>query len=113
MKKIPKPVCALPSLLEVLSSKWTLMIFQKMVSGPVRTKDFLSSVPALSMKTLQERLRSLSKLGLIERKKYPEVPPRVEYSLSAKGRSILQLMSKLNAQVGDKKSSQCKCPFHQ
>lgn len=80
-----------------LSRKWTLSIIVTIGNfGSLRFNDLLRRMDSITQKTLSERLRELGKYGLVERKAFAEKPPRVEYSLTAKGqkarKSVLPLL---------------------
>mgnify|MGYP003575921923 FL=1 len=75
----------------VLAEKWTLLIVAQLKHGPMRTAEIRRKVDGVSEKMLIQTLRKLELYGLVSRKSYPEVPPRVEYRLTALGRSLAQL----------------------
>ena len=75
----------------VLAEKWTLLIVTQLANGPMRTAEIRRGVDGVSEKMLIQTLRKLEGFGLISRKSYPEVPPRVEYRLTALGRSLSRL----------------------
>jgi DNA-binding HxlR family transcriptional regulator len=77
--------------IEILSKRWTALILFQLTSGPQRFAKIESSQPNLSGKVLSERLRELEAEGLIRRDVYPEVPVRIEYSLTDKGRALTPL----------------------
>jgi DNA-binding HxlR family transcriptional regulator len=75
----------------VLAEKWTLLIVTTLSDGPMRTAQIRRSVDGVSEKMLIQTLRKLEAFGLVSRKSYPEVPPRVEYRLTPLGRSLARL----------------------
>ena len=75
----------------VLAEKWTLLIVTALVERPMRTAQIRRSVDGVSEKMLIQTLRKLEGFGLVSRKSYPEVPPRVEYRLTPLGRSLARL----------------------
>jgi DNA-binding HxlR family transcriptional regulator len=75
----------------VLAEKWTLLIVTTLADGPLRTAQIRRSVDGVSEKMLIQTLRKLEAFGLVSRKSYPEVPPRVEYKLTPLGRSLARL----------------------
>ena len=82
-------VCPVYKTSEILDGKWTILIFRDLLASKVvRFNELKRSLGAISPKTLSERLTFLELQGLIERKVYAEVPPRVEYSLTEKGRAL-------------------------
>lgn len=91
--------CPIHYMLSYIGSKWAILILRELFQGNRRTNEFLSALPGISTKTLTARLRELEHHGLVKRTVFPEVPPRVEYSLTAKGREIQPIMAALS-QVG-------------
>ena len=75
----------------VLAEKWTLLIVTTLADGPMRTAQIRRSVDGVSEKMLIQTLRKLEGFGLVSRKSYPEVPPRVEYRLTPLGKSLARL----------------------
>lgn len=81
--------------LGLISNKWTIQIVRELMSGPKRPLELERSLKGISAKTLAERLYYLQSAGLIIRVSFPEVPPRVEYSLTTLGREMEVLMHAL------------------
>lgn len=75
----------------VLAEKWTLLIVSQLADGPMRTAEIRRRVDGVSEKMLIQTLRKLESFGLVSRKSFPEVPPRVEYRLTPLGRSLARL----------------------
>lgn len=90
------PTCPIRNVLSRFSDKWSLLILLNLQGKEkMRYKELLVSVPDISQKMLSGTLRRLEEDHLISRKAYAEIPPRVEYSLTAMGKSLmpaLQLM---------------------
>lgn len=85
----PSELCPIEAALDIISSKWTSLIIRDLLlDGTVRFGDLLRSLKGISPKTLSLRLRELEKCGLVDRTIYPEVPPKVEYKLTKKGKSL-------------------------
>ncbi len=80
--------CPVEKALKILGSKWTILILRDLLSGKKRFGELRKSLEGVSPKTLSTRLRYLEKKGIVERRVYPEVPPRVEYSLTKRGKSL-------------------------
>jgi DNA-binding HxlR family transcriptional regulator len=95
----PKLECPVHLVLSYIGSKWAILILRELFYGNRRTNEFLSALPGISTKTLTARLRELESYGLVNRTVFPEVPPRVEYSLTSKGREVQPIMAAFN-QVG-------------
>src|SRR4051812_19912542 len=84
-------VCPSRRIIAVLAEKWTLLVVTQLANGPMRTADIRRGVDGVSEKMLIQTLRKLVGFGLVTRKAYPEVPPRVEYRLTPLGRSFARL----------------------
>ncbi|RKP51531.1 transcriptional regulator [Cohnella endophytica] len=78
--------------MDILSKRWTALIIYSLLPGPQRFNAIESFLPNLSGKVLSERLRELEAEGLIRRDVYPEVPVRIEYSLTEKGNALSPLL---------------------
>jgi DNA-binding HxlR family transcriptional regulator len=85
---IDETVCPIARTAEIIGGKWTLLIIRDLASGVKRFNQLERSLHGISPKTLSERLRSLEEEGMIIRQTFAEVPPRVEYSLTTKGRDL-------------------------
>ncbi|WP_249664054.1 helix-turn-helix domain-containing protein, partial [Lysinibacillus sp. D4B1_S16] len=73
--------------LDIIGTKWTVLIIRDLlIEGTMRFSDLLKSMDGISPKTLSVRLKVLEDQGILERKVFPLVPPRVEYTLSEKGK---------------------------
>src|SRR5215213_6550487 len=83
------PVCATA---DVVCGKWTLLVIRDLAAGSSRFCELERSLEGISPRTLSLRLRSLEEQGVVERHTYPEVPPRVEYALTDKGRDLAPLI---------------------
>jgi DNA-binding HxlR family transcriptional regulator len=83
------PVCATA---DVVCAKWTLLVIRDLAAGRSRFCELERSLAGISPRTLSLRLRALEEQGIVERNTYPEVPPRVEYELTEKGRALLPLI---------------------
>lgn len=90
------PDCPVRNVLSRVGDKWSMLVlFTLYHCGCLRFKELQRSVPDISQKMLAATLKMLEADGLVLRKAYPEVPPRVEYTLSDKGRSLLPLIDNL------------------
>ena len=83
------PVCATA---EVVCAKWTLLLVRDLAEGRSRFCELERSLEGISPRTLSLRLRALEEEGIVERRTYPEVPPRVEYELTEKGHALLPII---------------------
>ncbi|MFK8184946.1 MAG: winged helix-turn-helix transcriptional regulator [Phormidesmis sp.] len=106
--------CPIQYVLDMLGSKWSILILRELWNSDRRTHELLSALPGISSKTLTVRLRNLEEHGIVERRAYAEVPPRVEYALTAKGKELQPVLTALH-QVGEQWLDQqsCVCPVQQ
>ena len=93
--------CSVARTLRIIGSKWTMHILHHLFEGTKRFGQLERELETISPKTLSERLRQLEKAGIIKKKVFAEVPLHVEYSLTAKGRSLRDIFTKM-AQWGEK-----------
>jgi DNA-binding HxlR family transcriptional regulator len=82
---------------EIICSKWTALIIRDLAEGRCRFCELERSLAGISPRTLSLRLRALEEEGIVERRTYPEVPPRVEYALTEKGRALGPLIEDMRA----------------
>jgi len=95
-----KKVCPITRILSYLSKKWTLLILRELHSnGTKRFNDLIREMDNISPRTLSKRLKELGKLELVSRKKFNEIPPRVEYSLTNKGKDLIMCFKHLDMWV--------------
>jgi DNA-binding HxlR family transcriptional regulator len=88
------PVCRTA---DVISGKWTLLIIRDLADSPLRFCELERSLSGISPRTLSLRLRSLEEHEIVERRTYPEVPPRVEYALTEKGAALVPLIENMRS----------------
>ena len=94
------PACPVRNILARLCDKWALLVLYLLArseQGKLRFTELKQAMPDISQKMLTSTLRKLEQDGLLSRKVYPEVPPRVEYALTPRGES---LMPHLTALIG-------------
>ena len=90
------PDCPIRNVLARISSKWPMLVlFTLDRSGTLRFNALRRAMPDISQKMLTTTLRTLEEDGLVSRRVYAEVPPRVEYELTARARSLLPILSEL------------------
>src|SRR5438094_6597165 len=89
--------CRVCATAEVVCGKWTLLVIRDLAEGRSRFCELERSLDGISPRTLSLRLRSLEEEGILERKTYPEVPPRVEYALTEKGRALVPIVESMRA----------------
>ncbi len=88
------PVCKTA---EIISGKWTLLVIRDLADDSKRFCELERSLEGISPRTLSLRLRCLEEHGVIERNTFPEVPPRVEYALTDKGKALVPLIDDMRA----------------
>jgi len=86
------PVCHTA---EIISGKWTLLVIRDLADGCSRFCELERSLGGISPRTLSLRLRALEAEGIVQRRTYQEVPPRVEYRLTAKGMALVPLIDQM------------------
>src|SRR5215831_9695278 len=101
----PKPQlcdasCPVRKAMDILDSKWTLLIIRDLLQGRKRFGELRSTIGEISPKILTQRLRLLEKEKIIEKTVYAEVPPHVEYELTARGQRLRAVVEAL-AQWGN------------
>ena len=77
---------------ELLGKKWTGLIIRVMLGGPKRFKDIKEQIPEMSDKMLTDRMKELESIGILTRTVYPEMPVRIEYELTEKGRNLEEVI---------------------
>ena len=87
------PRCPIRTTLELLGGKWRLLIVHQLSNGPQRFGELRRLLPDISEKVLVQELKHLVTAGVLSRRNYGEVPPRVEYELTAAGRPALALVA--------------------
>jgi DNA-binding HxlR family transcriptional regulator len=91
-KKIGEPATVARMVEDVVGCKWSLAVLDMVRRGVRRPGAMEHAIPGLSKKVLNERLRKLVRFGVLARRAYPEVPPRVEYRLTSFGEKFAGLM---------------------
>ncbi len=87
--------CSMEAALNVLSGKWKLTILNRLLPGTQRYSDLKKQIPAITEKMLTQQLRELEEDGIISRKVYPVVPPRVEYTFTNTGLQLADVFKSL------------------
>lgn len=79
------PACPVATTVQMIGSKWKLLIMRNLLARPWRFNELQKDLDGISQKVLTDSLRSMEADGIITRTVFPEVPPRVEYSISELG----------------------------
>ena len=89
------PDCPVATTVLMIGSKWKLLVMRNLMQRPWRFNELQKSIEGISQKALTETLRSMEADGIVLRTAYPEVPPRVEYSLTELGRSMQPIIKSM------------------
>jgi DNA-binding HxlR family transcriptional regulator len=89
---VSDPSCPVCATADIICGKWTILVIRDLAEGRSRFCELERSLAGISPRTLSLRLRALEEQGIVERDTYPEVPPRVEYSLTKKGEALVPLI---------------------
>lgn len=92
MEKQQLPTCPVETTLTLISDKWKVLILRDLLPGTKRFGELKKSIGHVSQKVLTAQLRQMEQSGLLTRTVYPEVPPRVEYSLTELGYSLKPIL---------------------
>lgn len=96
----PKAGC-IANAMYIIGNKWTALILRDLFSGPKRFCELEKSVGTINPRTLSQRLDDLETHGIISKQSFAEVPPRVEYTLTQKGKDLLPILKHM-AHWGEK-----------
>ena len=86
------PACPVETTLSLIGDKWKVLILRDLITGTKRFGELKKSIGTVSQKVLTSQLRNMEENGLVHRKVYAEVPPRVEYSLTELGQSLKPIL---------------------
>jgi DNA-binding HxlR family transcriptional regulator len=92
---VPNSDCPVCRTADIVCGKWTMLVIRDLADGRSRFCELERSLEGISPRTLSLRLRSLEEEGIVERRTYPEVPPRVEYALTEKGRALVPIVESM------------------
>ena len=92
MSAIDNDQCPVCRTADVISGKWTLLVIRDLANDSRRFCELERSLEGISPRTLSLRLRTLEEAGIVERQTFPEVPPRVTYALTDKGKDLVPLI---------------------
>ena len=88
--------CSVETTLSLLGNKWKVLILRELFTGPKRFGELSRGVHGISQKMLTQQLRQMEEDNLVKRKIYPEIPPRVEYSLTNIGKSLSPILDAMH-----------------
>lgn len=91
------PACPVETTLTLISDRWKVLIIRDLLSGTKRFGELKKSLGGISQKVLTANLRSMEESGVLTRKVYAEVPPRVEYTLTETGYSLKPVLDAMAA----------------
>src|ERR671937_2976159 len=92
MSDVKNSECPVCRTAEIIAGKWTLLLIRDLAEDSQRFCELERSLQGISPRTLSLRLRALEEQGIVKRHTYPEVPPRVEYALTDKGKALVPLI---------------------
>ena len=95
LTKEEMPACPVATTVALIGSKWKLLIMRNLLARPWRFNELKKDLEGISQKVLTDSLRSMEADGIITRTVYPEVPPRVEYSLSELGETMRPIIKSM------------------
>jgi DNA-binding HxlR family transcriptional regulator len=90
-----KFACPVEATVSLIEGKWKPIIIWRLKDTRMRFNQLMTEMPGISPKMLAKQLRSLERDELVERTMYPEIPPRVEYCLTAKGKSLIPILCQM------------------
>src|ERR1700694_6039570 len=97
VKPLEPKVGCIAAAMEIIGNKWTALILRDLFSGPKRFCELEKSVGHINPRTLSQRLDDLEAYGIITKQSFAEVPPRIEYSLTNKGKDLLPILKQMAA----------------
>jgi DNA-binding HxlR family transcriptional regulator len=96
----PTPFCPyFHRAMEIIGRRWAAVIIRALMSGTTRFSEIAATVPGLSDRLLSERLKVLEMEGIVERRVIPEMPVRIEYHLTPKGRDLASVVEAVSEWV--------------
>lgn len=91
------PACPVETTILLIGDKWKVLILRDLIDGTKRFGELKKSIGTISQKVLTQQLRDMEEDGLVSRKVYAEVPPRVEYTLTEDGHSLKPILDSMLA----------------
>jgi DNA-binding HxlR family transcriptional regulator len=87
-----RPTCEVETTLKVIGGRWKVLIIRELMTGVKRFGELQRSLPGITQKMLTQQLREMEEDGIIHREIYPQIPPKVEYSLTPLGESLQPIL---------------------
>ncbi|MDR2356294.1 MAG: helix-turn-helix transcriptional regulator [Clostridiales Family XIII bacterium] len=91
------PACPVATTVDIIGSKWKLLIIRDILTGPKRFGELRKSLDGISQKVLTDSLRAMEQAGILTRTVYPEVPSRVDYALSELGETMRPIIAAMES----------------
>ena len=110
LTKEEMPACPVATTVQLIGSKWKLLILRNLLVRPWRFNELRKNLEGISQKVLADSLRALESDGIVARTVYPEVPPRVEYSLTPLGESMKPILDAMEKWGAEYKNRVCTDP---
>jgi len=95
--KLPNSECPITRTMELIGGKWSLLIVYMLMKETKRFKELERSIEGINTRMLVKELKQLEESGIISRKVFAEVPPRVEYSLTEKGQALKNVLVEMQS----------------
>jgi len=96
-KKLEKRDGCIASAMQIIGNKWTALILRDLAAGPKRFSELERSISGMSPRTLSQRLDELERCKILTKKTFNEVPPHIEYTLTAKGSDLIPVLKQMAA----------------
>lgn len=88
--------CAVETTLDIIGGRWKVLILHELLQGVRRFNELHRALNGVTQKMLTQQLRELEEAGIVHREVYPQVPPKVEYSLTALGRTLEPILDAMH-----------------
>ncbi|MBW4562125.1 MAG: helix-turn-helix transcriptional regulator [Mojavia pulchra JT2-VF2] len=92
----PRLTCAVETTLDVIGGRWKVLIIRELMAGVKRFGELQRALPGITQKMLTQQLREMEEDGIIHREVYPQIPPKVEYSLTPLGESLQPILNAMH-----------------
>ena len=87
-----RATCAVETTLKIIGGRWKVLIIRELITGAKRFGELQRSLTGITQKMLTQQLREMEEDGIVHREVYPQIPPKVEYSLTALGESLKPIL---------------------